>query len=268
MISDDVSRTTISESRMKGFDMDIRTFDTSVLSLDKTKAPIVVLIGRRNTGKTTVIQHVMKANRNFLSDKIVVNAKEGFSKEYSRSLASSADKQEASPYGVTGIFEEFEDKIIKNVIHRTRSNNHKHTCLVLDDCIYDQNAWRSTPLQNIFMNGRHLRVMMLMAMQYPLGLPPKLRTNIDFVFLFRENNISNRKRIYENYAGMFPTFELFCNMMDKYTQNNDALVLRNSSISNRLDECVFWYKGTSVPDVATHSTTSDPTIGNKRARTE
>ena len=32
---------------------------------------------------------------------------------------------------------------------------------------------------------------------------PNLRTNIDYVFILRENIVSNRKRIYDNYAGMF-----------------------------------------------------------------
>ena len=38
---------------------------------------------------------------------------------------------------------------------------------------------------------------------------PNPRTNIDYVFILREPYITNRKRIYENYAGMFPTFESF-----------------------------------------------------------
>lgn len=85
-------------------------------------------------------------------------------------------------------------------------------------------------------------------MQYPLGIPPTLRTNIDYVFILRENYIANRKRIYENYAGMFPTFESFCQVMDQCTENYECLVINNNSKSNKLQDQVFWYKADSHND--------------------
>jgi len=84
--------------------------------------------------------------------------------------------------------------------------------------------------------------MLVITMQYPLGIPPTLRTNIDYVFILRENYIANRKRIYDNYAGMFPTFESFCQVMDQCTENYECLVINNNSKSNKLQDQVFWYK--------------------------
>jgi hypothetical protein len=84
--------------------------------------------------------------------------------------------------------------------------------------------------------------MLVITMQFPLGIPPLLRTNIDYVFILRENIIGNRKRIYEHYAGMFPTFEAFCQVMDQCTENYECLVVNNNSKSNKLQEQVFWYK--------------------------
>jgi hypothetical protein len=84
-------------------------------------------------------------------------------------------------------------------------------------------------------------------MQYPLGVPPNLRTNIDFVFILRENVLGNRKRIYDNYAGMFPTFQMFCQFMDQCTENYECLVICNGIQSNRLEDQVFWYKASEHP---------------------
>jgi hypothetical protein len=84
--------------------------------------------------------------------------------------------------------------------------------------------------------------MLIITMQYPLGIPPALRTNIDFVFILREPYIANRKRIYENYAGMFPTFESFCQVMDQCTENYECLCIVNNAKSNKLQDQVFWYK--------------------------
>ena len=38
----------------------------------------------------------------------------------------------------------------------------------------------------LFMNGRHWKIILIITMQYPLGIPPNLRTNIDYVFILRE----------------------------------------------------------------------------------
>jgi hypothetical protein len=90
------------------------------------------------------------------------------------------------------------------------------------------------------LRKNHKNVMI--TMQYCLGLPPMLRSNIDYTFIYRENNISNRKRIYENFAGMFPTFDVFCQVMDQCTENYECLVINNSARTNKLNEQVFWYK--------------------------
>jgi hypothetical protein len=69
-----------------------------------------------------------------------------------------------------------------------------------------------------------------------------LRTNIDYVFILREPYIANRKRIWENYAGMFPTFESFCQVMDQCTENFECLVVHKNAKSNKLQDQIFWYK--------------------------
>jgi len=85
-------------------------------------------------------------------------------------------------------------------------------------------------------------------MQYPLGIPPNLRTNIDYVFILRENYIANRKRIWENYASMFPTLESFCSIMDQTTENYECLVINNNAKSNQIQDQIFWYKAQPRPD--------------------
>ena len=93
------------------------------------------------------------------------------------------------------------------------------------------------------MNGRHYKILFIITMQYALGIPPNLRTNVDFIFILRENFVNNRRRLYEHYAGMFPTFEMFCQVMDQCTEDFECLVINNNAKSNKLEDQVFWYKG-------------------------
>jgi hypothetical protein len=162
------------------------------------------------------------------------------------------------------IHDKYKPEIVQNVIRRQAgikqkrnddkkakggsSNIDPRAFLILDDCLYDAKSWiNEESTRFVFMNGRHIDLMTVITMQYPLGITPNLRTNVDFVFILRENILGNRRRIYENYAGMFPTFEMFCDFMDQCTENYECLVICNNVSSNRLEDQVFWYKADDHP---------------------
>ena len=51
-----------------------------------------------------------------------------------------------------------------------------------------------------------------------MGIPPEMRSNFDYIFLLAEDFISNRKRLYEHYAGMFPNFDIFQQVFTEVTK--------------------------------------------------
>jgi hypothetical protein len=114
--------------------------------------------------------------------------------------------------------------------------------MILDDCMYDDSWTHDKNIRYLFMNGRWLKVFFIITMQYPLGIQPALRTNVDFVFILREPYMTNRKRIFDNYASAFPSFEFFCQIMDQCTENFECLVINNNTRSNKLEDAIFWYK--------------------------
>ena len=120
-------------------------------------------------------------------------------------------------------------------------------CL-LDDCLYDASWTKDTNIRSFFLNGRHKDLFFIITMQYVMGIPPLLRTNIDYVFILREPYVQNRRRIFENFAGVFPTFDAFCQVMDQCTENYECLVIHTNSKSNKLEDQVFWYKAEQHDD--------------------
>ena len=113
--------------------------------------------------------------------------------------------------------------------------------IVLDDMLHEAQMWKKDEtIKSIFFNGRHYNFMFFLTMQYPIGIPPDLRSNIDYVFIFNEPSLKNRKNIYENYASVIPSFEHFCNILDKCTQNHECLVIKLSG--HGIEDQVFWYK--------------------------
>lgn len=115
--------------------------------------------------------------------------------------------------------------------------------IVLDDMLHDANVWKKDQtIKNIFYNGRHYNFLFILTMQYAQGIGPDLRSNIDYVFIFNEPSVANRRKIYDAYAGMIPTFDHFCNILDACTQDHECLVIKTCGNTNDLKDQIFWYK--------------------------
>jgi hypothetical protein len=232
--------------------LELKKFDMKSIQFkpNENKGPVIVLIGKRDTGKSFLVRDLLYYQQDIPIGTVISGTEEGngfYGKMVPRLF----------------IHNEYNSAIIENILKRQRTvlkqikkemETYKRTTIdprafaILDDCLYDNSWSRDKLMRLLFMNGRHWKVMLVITMQYPLGIPPTLRTNIDYVFILRENYIANRKRIYENYAGMFPTFESFCQVMDQCTENYECLVIHNNSKSNKLNDQVFWYKADNHND--------------------
>ena len=225
---------------LKKFDMRKISFDNS----QQSSGPVVVFIGRRDTGKSFLVRDLLYYHQEIPIGTVIsgTEAGNGFYGSHVPKLF---------------IHDEYNTAIVENVLKRQklvikqikkentaygRSNIDGRAFVILDDCLWDNGWAKDKMMRLLFMNGRHWKIMTVITMQYPLGVPPNLRTNIDYVFILREPYLTNRKRIYENYAGMFPTFESFCQVMDQCTENYECLVIDNNSKSNKLEDQIFWYK--------------------------
>ena len=211
---------------------------------NENKGPVIVLIGRRDTGKSFLVKDLLYYHQDIPLGTVIsgTEAGNGFYTQHVPKLF---------------IHDEYNSAIIENILKRQKtvlkqmkkevemykkSTIDPRAFVILDDCLFDASWTRDKMMRLLFMNGRHWKMMLIITMQYPLGIPPNLRTNIDYVFILREPYISNRKKIYDNYAGMFPTFESFSQVMDQCTENYECLVINNNAKSNKLNDQIFWYK--------------------------
>ncbi len=114
--------------------------------------------------------------------------------------------------------------------------------VILDDCLYDKSVLKSSAMREIFLNGRHLHIAMIICAQYVMDLSPDLRTNVDYIYAMRENIIANRAKLHKFFYGMFEKYDDFAKCMDATTAAYGSMVLDNTSKSNEIEECVFWYR--------------------------
>jgi hypothetical protein len=221
--------------------LELKKFNMSDIKDDK----VVVLIGKRDTGKSFLCKDILYHHKDIPVGQ-VISGTEGANQFYSKIVPKLFIHGEWKPEIVENILKR--QQLMIEQINAGNQSIDPRAFLILDDCLYDNSWAKNKYMRSVFMNGRHYKLLFLLTMQYALGVPPNLRTNIDYVFILRENYVSNRKRLYEHYAGMFPTFEMFCQVMDQCTENYECLVINNNAKSNKLTDQVFWYKADSRPD--------------------
>jgi hypothetical protein len=232
--------------------LELKKFDMKSITFKPTEStgPVIMLIGKRGTGKTFLVKDLLYYHQDIPIGVVISGTEEG-NGFYGKLVPKLF------------IHNEYNSAIIENILKRQKqvlkqikremesfkkSTIDPRTFVILDDCLYDNTWARDKLMRLLFLNGRHWKVMLIITMQYPLGVPPTLRTNIDYVFILREPYISNRKRIYENYAGMFPSYDSFSQILDQCTENYECLVINNTTKSNKLQDQVFWYKADTHND--------------------
>ena len=220
--------------------LELRKFDPRSIKDDS----VCIFLAKRNSGKTVALTHVLSSHMN-IPIGVVISPTEQMNKHFSNYIPGMLIYDEYDPK----ILQKFVDRQLKIAGQYTNEKErYGHTdidpraFLILDDCLYDKTWPTDKNIRQLFMNGRHMKVFMCITMQFPLGIPPVLRTNVDYVFILRETNIANRHRIYQQYAGIFPSFETFNDVLNQCTEDFECMVINNKTQSNKIEDQVFWWK--------------------------
>ena len=209
--------------------LQLRKFDPSKMADDK----VCVFIGKRGTGKSTLVTDILWHKRRIPAGIAMSGTEEGngYYKQFIPDLF---------------VYGDYNRDALEKIIERQKKLLAVGKCqpvfILMDDCMYDRAFMRDTCIRQLFMNGRHWKIFFMMTTQYCMDMTPMIRTNVDYVFALRDNVRQNRENLYKAFFGVFPTFDQFSQVMDACTENYECLVLDNTAKSNKITDCVFWYK--------------------------
>jgi hypothetical protein len=127
---------------------------------DENKGPVVVLIGRRDTGKTYLVRDLLFYHQDIPIGTVIsgTEASNGFYKEHVPKLF---------------IHDEYNTVLIENILRRQktvlkqvknemetykRSTIDPRAFVIMDDCLYDQSWTRDKMMRLLFMNGEMFAV--------------------------------------------------------------------------------------------------------------
>jgi hypothetical protein len=209
----------------------------------------IAMIAKRATGKSYLTREIMYHKRE-LPASVAISRTEKLNSFYSEFIPD------------TYIYSEYDSSILNRIFDRQARINEDNKerkiknkrqkddrlMLIMDDCMSSKGTWLKDPnITELFFNGRHHHLSFILTMQYAVGIPPEMRSNFDYIFLLAEDIINNRKRLYEHYAGMFPSFDIFQQVFSDITENYGVMVINNRVHSKNITDKVFWYRAKSVP---------------------
>lgn len=226
-------------------ELDISYFDPTKMSHTAT----VLLIGRRGSGKSTTAADIMSHH---------AHIEEGICISPTDSMTSFWRNHIPPLF----IHHEYDQSVTEEFLKHQHSKwiRYKNYCkkagipaeegkvdpafVIFDDVTYDKTFFKSKLTRQLMMNGRHYSTFVLITSQYAMDVPSDIRGQIDYVFLLKEPNRANRERLYEYFAGMFPSFHAFEEALQCCTENREVMVIDNTKQSYNVNDCVFFYKAT------------------------
>ena len=250
-------------SKATDFEYNIRRFD--ITKMDKTRS--CVFIGGSGTGKSHLVTSVLHANRDIPAGIVMSGTEEGdpYWRQYvpdlfiyndwkPEKLEELIEIQKRAKRNLESLDTEIEycrrngrnDDVARLKRTKELRLNNMRKFIIIDDLMFKGGISRAESIRKLFMNGRHWQIMTMLTVQYCMSLDIALRGNAGYIFVCREPIISYRKKIYESFLGMLPSFSVFEKVMDVCTQNYECLVLDRTCRSTKVEDCLFWYKADAV----------------------
>lgn len=193
--------------------------------VDKT----ILLVGKRHSGKSVLLKNMLSY----------------YSKTFSKIYACSGTEEVNEFYLKSGLVspdciyesysEEFGMKLIDGLKKANKGvdiDKQKKCLLILDDCIADTNFHQSKTLKNMFANGRHYSLSLIVTTQHLHSVSPLQRSNTDFSFIGQQTNESIEVLCKTYFSGKI-TKAQFLQLYDENTLDYNFFAINCNSVKNR-----------------------------------
>ena len=240
----------VKEIMLDGAALPIKEFDMNKLIYNNEGGyvnPRIVMIAKSGSGKSWVVRDIIYYlyHKSNIPAGLIVAPTDRTNKFYDEHFPRLFIRHEWKPYIFPRLFQR--QKLIQKKNEKRKKQGRKQkdnrVLFIMDDCMSCKKEWIKDPYMLSIMNeGRHYGITYILTMQYSLGMEPELRTQFDYIFLLGDDNFSNRKKLYEHYAGVFPTKDLSDQVFAQLTDDYGCMVIDNRVRSTDLTKKVFYFK--------------------------
>lgn len=183
----------------------------------------IMIIGKRGAGKSTIVNNILsKYDENFLANSLIISPTEQYTPNYSKK------------YPYTHIETEYQQEYIEQYL------NTGPGAIVLDNCLKSNGHWKNDLyLMELLHHAKYYNKLLIITSSFPLDFDDS-KNAFDYIFLLSEDFFQNQKRLYDHYAEIYETFELFKNDFVNLTKHYNAMVINQNSNKNNNDQ-ISWF---------------------------
>lgn len=224
------------------YQLSIKQFDLNNMVLN----PTIALIAKRRSGKSYVCRELLHHFSTIPTGIIISPTEEIALEKFYSKFFPDAFIHDAFDIEVLEKFLKRQINMRDKFVEKYKSGKYfdSRSLLLMDDCLADD-SWKKNPsIRTIFLNGRHYNITFILTLQYLKGITPDLRSNFDYIFLFAEPNALTKTKLFKEFAGMFPNYNMFSSILDELTADHGCMVIDNSNktSSNNLSDMIFHFK--------------------------
>jgi len=208
--------------------------------------PTVLLVGKRNSGKSVTAQSIAAAHTHIERWCVWVGTK-ATADYWSERLGSHASIYGTNEQGKHALIRAIQFQNEKVQLYKSLKKplpRKYYIGFIFDDVTSDRAFSKGGLLETLFSNGRHYHAVVIVSCQYLKQLPPPLRNNTDYLFMLH-NSKRTMHVLYEDYVENPDEFDMFAHLLRTVTSEKNlktglkkfnSLVYDNTSGSDLLNE--------------------------------
>ena len=194
----------------------------------------ILIIGNRSTGKTELVKHILSLHDE--NTRFYIFTK----------TTSNMNKYIDNTKGT--FYYELNETNIKSILNTSIENNKNNDpywkrndriVIVFDD-ILDRDNIKNNEIRNCFFNHMYYNISIISTMSHVV-FPVELRVNLDIIMYLdgRNDSISNKKKLFDNYFGCESCFKVFLQKTLKYSSNSQSLCINNCTKDYKNRICYY-----------------------------
>lgn len=202
---------------------------------------VVLCVGARGAGKTTMMLHVLYGLRNKLDFVVLFCPTKETREQFEQHVPKCFVYDDLDVKQLTQICSA-QLKLAKRKIRRGGQlvvPQLRRIGIILDDCMTEKALLKCPALKYLVMNGRHEKFFLMIGAQYIMNVPKDLRTQTDVAIVFPDANPSTLQPLRENVLGIFHSDEELAAVFQNGLGEREALVFDSRAFRSKR-QCTFY----------------------------